>query len=99
MDFISFNSKDRQNESLHRKFYCSASLKSPEEFDHSFFSNYTGYWHDKHIREQMLDLNPSKIDTNGSAVFFYPPFIKMSFFIWLLTRRKKQYEADNSLEF
>ena len=55
---------------LHRKLNCLASLKSLEKFDHSFFLNYTGHWHDKHIREQMLDLNPSKIDKNGSAVFF-----------------------------
>ena len=60
---------------LHRKLNCSASLKSPEKFDHSYFSNYTGQWHNKHTREQMLDLNPSKIEKNGSAGFFCPPFI------------------------
>ena len=60
---------------LHSKLNCSASLKSPEKFDHSFFSNYTGHWHDKRIREQTYNLNPSKMDKNGIAFFFLPPFI------------------------
>ena len=55
---------------LHRKLSCLASLKSPEKFEHSFFSNYTGHWHDKHIQEQTVDFNPPKIDKNGSTVFF-----------------------------
>ena len=59
---------------LHRKFNCLASLKSPEKFDHLFFSNYTGHWYDKRIKEQTYDFNPSKMDKNGSDVFFCPPF-------------------------
>ena len=63
---------------LQRKLNCSASLKSPEKFDHSFLSNYTGQEHDKRIMEQTYDFNPSKMDENGSAVFFLPPFIYLS---------------------
>ena len=76
---------------LHRKFNCSASLKSPEEFDHSFFSNYTGHWHDKHIREQMLDLNPSKIDKNGSTGFVLPTLYIHG--QWLNTIWRNNYSA------
>ena len=81
---------------LHRKLNCLAPLKSPEKFDHSFFSNYTGHWYAKHIMEQTFDFNPSKNGKNGSAIFCcWPPFISLkvvilAFYHTLLEKRQRQ---------